>query len=61
VFEDPDMMTSDSTADGGNKRSNPPRLITPQELAMLCKFQRQARGWSQETLADIARVVERGH
>ena len=49
MFEDVDQMTN---ADG-NQPTNPPRLITPGELALLCKVQRHFRGWSQDTLAAI--------
>lgn len=51
VLEDLDLMTS---ADGSGEPPNPPRLITREELALLCKMQRHFRGWSQETLAELS-------
>lgn len=35
------------------------RLLTNQELALLIKMLRQDRGWSQEQLADISRLIVR--
>lgn len=44
-----------ATGTNGNDGQSPsPRLITPQELAIVCKLQRQARGWTQETLAELS-------
>jgi transcriptional regulator with XRE-family HTH domain len=36
-----------------------PRLLTPQELGLLCKLQRDWRGWSQDTLAEISGLTVR--
>jgi transcriptional regulator with XRE-family HTH domain len=36
-----------------------PRLLSPNELAVLCKLQREWRGWSQETLAEISGLTVR--
>lgn len=59
MLEDHDPMTSDL----GKEPTNPPRLISPQELALLCKMQREFRGWTQETLAELTglqvRTVQR--
>lgn len=39
-----------------NDTSSQPRLLTPDELAMLIKIWREMRQWSQETLAEISGV-----
>ncbi|MBM1183020.1 helix-turn-helix transcriptional regulator [Pseudomonas lundensis] len=39
-----------------NDTPSQPRLLTPDELAMLIKIWRELRQWSQETLAEIAGV-----
>lgn len=36
-----------------------PRLLTPSELGLICKLQREWRGWSQETLAELSGLTVR--
>ena len=43
-----------TSADESDHLPNSPRLITREELALLCKMQRHSRGWSQETLAELS-------
>ena len=49
MLENVNLMTSDNIEGGEDKPPNPPRLITRDELAMLCRIQRHFRGWSPET------------
>jgi transcriptional regulator with XRE-family HTH domain len=35
------------------------RLLTPKELALMCKLLRHGRGWTQEVLAEVAKVTVR--
>lgn len=39
--------------------TNPPRLLTPEELATFIKLSREMRKWSQEQLASISRLSTR--
>jgi transcriptional regulator with XRE-family HTH domain len=36
-----------------------PRILTPEELAVLIRIFREAKGWSQEQLADISKLSTR--
>jgi transcriptional regulator with XRE-family HTH domain len=47
-----DNMSESETATG-------PRLLTPTELAMMCRLLRAGRGWTQEVLAEMAKVTVR--
>lgn len=38
---------------------NEPRLLTSKEFALMCKLLRQGRGWTQEVLAEVAKVTVR--
>lgn len=38
---------------------NEPRLLSPKELALMCKLLRQGRGWTQEVLAEVAKLTVR--
>jgi DNA-binding XRE family transcriptional regulator len=71
MFEKLDVTTTGNDqppGEGQEKRGNAPRLITPQELALMCQVQRAGRGWTQETLAEFSGLqvrtiqrVEAGH
>lgn len=52
-----EQMTMFDTLDG--RMSNQPRLISPAELAIICQMQRTARGWSQDTLAELTGLTVR--
>jgi transcriptional regulator with XRE-family HTH domain len=52
-----EQMTMFDTLDGS--MSNQPRLISPAEMAIVCQMQRAARGWSQDTLAELTGLTVR--
>lgn len=52
-----EQMTMFDTLDG--RVSNQPRLLYPTELAIVCQMQRAARGWSQDTLAELTGLTIR--
>jgi transcriptional regulator with XRE-family HTH domain len=56
MFKELDVMTTGNdrpSEEGQEKRENAPRLITPQELALMCQMQRDGHGWTQDTLAEL--------
>jgi transcriptional regulator with XRE-family HTH domain len=63
-YRQPVKLTPSSTTEHAMQTSTPetpiqPRTLTPEELAVLVRMLREAKSWSQEQLADIAKLSTR--